>query len=325
MKHVVMMRLTADVLAFYIYTNWPEVGVFSSLLITSVPNWSSGSTHCVCGTMSLIVVSLQGLGAHRGSCAGGSRTNIRRLPRLRVLDVSRRTAAQQVHRNTERHGVEIQHCHPGQTHPVSGEEKLSSGEIHPLYNKIYVVHVSSVLVFQAMRSHEGNEAQVCYFIIQLLLLKPNDFRNRVNDFVKENAPEHWLQSDWHNKHMSYHKVTKAQSHLHHRTSIRYRQHLSLNEKRNPGLQIQYLVDSNVCCSLTQKYPEKLYFEGLADQVNPPMQLQPQYLPIYFGNVCLRFLPVFDIVIHRFLELLPVSKSLETLLDHLGGLYKFHGE
>lgn len=56
-----------------------------------------------------------------------------------------------------------------------------------------------------------------------------------------------------------------------------------------------------------------------------MQLQPQYLPIYFGNVCLRFLPVFDIVIHRFLELLPVSKSLETLLDHLGSLYKFHGE
>ncbi|XP_071393602.1 mediator of RNA polymerase II transcription subunit 23 isoform X5 [Centroberyx affinis] len=75
--------------------------------------------------------------------------------------------------------------------------------------------------------------------------------------------------------------------------------------------------------LCLKYPEKLYFEGLADQVNPPMQLQSQYLPIYFGNVCLRFLPVFDIVIHRFLELLPVSKSLETLLDHLGGLYKFH--
>lgn len=59
---------------------------------------------------------------------------------------------------------------------------------------------------QAMRSHEGNEAQVCYFIIQLLLLKPNDFRNRVNDFVKDNSPEHWMQSDWHNKHMSYHKV-----------------------------------------------------------------------------------------------------------------------
>uniref|UniRef100_A0AAQ4PAB1 Mediator of RNA polymerase II transcription subunit 23 n=1 Tax=Gasterosteus aculeatus aculeatus TaxID=481459 RepID=A0AAQ4PAB1_GASAC len=145
--------------------------------------------------------------------------------------------------------------------------------------KYNIVTLDRLILCLAMRSHEGNEAQVCYFIIQLLLLKPNDFRNRVNDFVKENAPEHWLQSDWHNKHMSYHK----------------------------------------------KYPEKLYFEGLADQVNPPMQLQPQYLPIYFGNVCLRFLPVFDIVIHRFLELLPVSKSLETLLDHLGGLYKFHGE
>uniref|UniRef100_A0A7N8Y729 Mediator of RNA polymerase II transcription subunit 23 n=1 Tax=Mastacembelus armatus TaxID=205130 RepID=A0A7N8Y729_9TELE len=143
--------------------------------------------------------------------------------------------------------------------------------------KYNIVTLDRLILCLAMRSHEGNEAQVCYFIIQLLLLKPNDFRNRVNDFVKENAPEHWLQSDWHNKHMSYHK----------------------------------------------KYPEKLYFEGLADQVNPPMQVQPQYLPIYFGNVCLRFLPVFDIVIHRFLELLPVSKSLETLLDHLGGLYKFH--
>ncbi|CAL8313929.1 unnamed protein product [Lota lota] len=143
--------------------------------------------------------------------------------------------------------------------------------------KYNIVTLDRLILCLAMRSHEGNEAQVCYFIIQLLLLKPNDFRNRVNDFVKENAPEHWLQNDWHSKHMSYHK----------------------------------------------KYPEKLYFEGLADQVNPPMQHTSQYLPIYFGNVCLRFLPVFDIVIHRFLELIPVSKSLETLLDHLGGLYKFH--
>nr|XP_020042455.1 mediator of RNA polymerase II transcription subunit 23 isoform X3 [Castor canadensis] len=143
--------------------------------------------------------------------------------------------------------------------------------------KYNIVTLDRLILCLAMRSHEGNEAQVCYFIIQLLLLKPNDFRNRVNDFVKENSPEHWLQNDWHTKHMNYHK----------------------------------------------KYPEKLYFEGLAEQVDPPVQIQSPYLPIYFGNVCLRFLPVFDIVIHRFLELLPVSKSLETLLDHLGGLYKFH--
>ncbi|KAH0515073.1 Mediator of RNA polymerase II transcription subunit 23 [Microtus ochrogaster] len=116
--------------------------------------------------------------------------------------------------------------------------------------KYNIVTLDRLILCLAMRSHEGNEAQVCYFIIQLLLLKPNDFRNR-------------------------------------------------------------------------KYPEKLYFEGLAEQVDPPVPIQSPYLPIYFGNVCLRFLPVFDIVIHRFLELLPVSKSLETLLDHLGGLYKFH--
>lgn len=71
-------------------------------------------------------------------------------------------------------------------------------------------------------------------------------------------------------------------------------------------------------SFLQKYPEKYYFES-ADVAQ-----QTQYLPVYFGNVCLRFLPVFDIVIHRFLELPPVAKSLESLLEHLGGLYKFHG-
>ena len=49
------------------------------------------------------------------------------------------------------------------------------------------------------------------------------------------------------------------------------------------------------------------------------------------NVILLFLysyvlcfQVFDIVIQRFLELSPVYKSLESLLDHLGCLYKFHG-
>lgn len=48
--------------------------------------------------------------------------------------------------------------------------------------------MSSMLIFssfQALRSHEGNEAQVCFFIIQLLLLKPNEFRTRVNAFIRE--------------------------------------------------------------------------------------------------------------------------------------------
>ncbi len=38
--------------------------------------------------------------------------------------------------------------------------------------------------------------------------------------------------------------------------------------------------------------------------------------------------VFDIVIHRYLEIDPVvtvAKTLDMLLESMGGLYKFHGE
>ena len=68
--------------------------------------------------------------------------------------------------------------------------------------------------------------------------------------------------------------------------------------------------------LHQKFPEKFHFDNQEQHAMPT-------LPTYFGNVCLRFIPVFDIVVHRFLELPPVSKSLETLIDHMGVLYKFH--
>lgn len=42
-------------------------------------------------------------------------------------------------------------------------------------------------------------------------------------------------------------------------------------------------------SYFQMYPEKFYFEGLRD-LNT-QNSQHAYLPVYFGNVCLRFLPV----------------------------------
>ncbi|CAG5128947.1 unnamed protein product, partial [Candidula unifasciata] len=70
----------------------------------------------------------------------------------------------------------------------------------------------------------------------------------------------------------------------------------------------------------KKYPEKFYYEGTQDLNNP---IQHQYLPVYFGNVCLRFLPVFDLTIHRLLEVANMQKSLEIILDQIGGLYKFH--
>ncbi|XP_013404828.1 mediator of RNA polymerase II transcription subunit 23 [Lingula anatina] len=142
--------------------------------------------------------------------------------------------------------------------------------------KCNIVTIDRLVLSLALRNLEGNEAQVCCLIIQLILLKPPDFTNRVKDFESENSPAHWKQKNWHEKHMAFHR----------------------------------------------KYPEKFYYEGLQDLSSPS---QHQYLPVYFGNVCLRFLPVLDIVIHRFLELpsAQVSKSLENMLDHMGKLYKFH--
>ncbi|KAK0059322.1 mediator of RNA polymerase II transcription subunit 23-like isoform X2 [Biomphalaria pfeifferi] len=70
----------------------------------------------------------------------------------------------------------------------------------------------------------------------------------------------------------------------------------------------------------KKYPEKFYYEGTQDLNNT---LQHQYLPVYFGNVCLRFIPVLDILIHRFLEMVVMQKAVEIILDQIGGLYKFH--
>ncbi|XP_015604323.1 mediator of RNA polymerase II transcription subunit 23 isoform X1 [Cephus cinctus] len=148
--------------------------------------------------------------------------------------------------------------------------------INDMIWKYNIVTIDRLVLCLALRTQEGSEAQVCFFIIQLLLLKAPEFRNRVQEFVKENSPEHWKQSNWHEKHLAFHR----------------------------------------------KYPEKFAPEGIMEQTSGgPSQYQS--LPVYFGNVCLRFLPVFDIVVHRYLEIPPVSKSLEILLEHLGCLYKFH--
>lgn len=52
------------------------------------------------------------------------------------------------------------------------------------------------LIFQILRAHEGNEGQVCLYVIQLLFLKSNEFRNRVQEFVRDNSPDHWRQNNW---------------------------------------------------------------------------------------------------------------------------------
>lgn len=138
--------------------------------------------------------------------------------------------------------------------------------INDIIWKYNIVTIDRLVLCLALRTQEGSEAQVSAFIIQLVLLKATEFRNRVQDFVKDNSPDHWNQVNWHEKHLEFHR----------------------------------------------KYPEKFAPEEQGSGYHP-----------YFGNVCLRFLPVFDIVVHRFLEIQQVTKNLEILLEHLGCLYKFH--
>ncbi|CAG2102015.1 unnamed protein product [Medioppia subpectinata] len=149
--------------------------------------------------------------------------------------------------------------------------------LNDLIWKCHIITLDRLLLCLALRSFEGNEAQVCFFIIHMLLLRPSEFKNRVYEFVKDNTPEHWKQSNWHDKHLAFNR----------------------------------------------KFPEKFYFECL--QESSGQNSQHQYLPFYFSNVCLRFLPVLDIIIHRFLELPSGSMSniVDQLLDQLGCLYKFH--
>ncbi|KAL1517084.1 hypothetical protein ABEB36_000893 [Hypothenemus hampei] len=138
--------------------------------------------------------------------------------------------------------------------------------INDMMWKYNIIAIDRLILCLTLRSQEGSEAQVCSFIIQLVLLKATEFRSRVTEFVKEVKAQHWNQSEWYEKLLDYH----------------------------------------------WRFPEKFALEE-----------QPSGYYPYFGNVCLRLLPVFDIVVHRFIEIVQVQKSLEILLDHLGCLYKFH--
>ncbi|KAL8625637.1 hypothetical protein ACOMHN_043912 [Nucella lapillus] len=139
--------------------------------------------------------------------------------------------------------------------------------------KYNILAIDRFFLCLVLRNLEDTEGQVRFLLIQYLITR-SEFKSRVVDFVRENSPEHWRQSNWHEKHMAFHRA----------------------------------------------YPEKFYYEGIQD-LNMP--IQHQYLPVYFGNVCLRFIPVFDLMIHRLLEPVQVVKVLDAILDHIGCLYKFH--
>lgn len=140
--------------------------------------------------------------------------------------------------------------------------------INDMIWKYHVITIDRFVLCMALRTQEGQGPQLSFFIMQLLLLKSNDFRGRVQEFLKDNSPEHWKQNNWAEKNMAF----------------------------------------------LQKYPE---------QFSPDESHGS--LPMYFGNVCLRFIPVLDIVINRFLEapIQGILNPFEAILEHLGGLYKFH--
>mgnify|MGYP002044816572 FL=1 len=149
--------------------------------------------------------------------------------------------------------------------------------LNSLIWKYNIIALDRWTLCMALRPNEKNDAQVCFFIIQLLLLKPKDFRERVSEFANAMSPEHWNHGEFYTQHMNFHK----------------------------------------------SFPEKFVFE---ENPNDPNGFH--HLPVYFGNVCMRFIPVLDILVHRSIELPPVervkSKSLlEQLMDHIAVLYKFH--
>lgn len=141
--------------------------------------------------------------------------------------------------------------------------------INDMIWKYNIVSIDRLVLCLALRTQEPNQenmptAQV--FVIQLLLIKTSQFRDRVIKFVEKNSPEYWKLSNYNEKHLAFQK----------------------------------------------EFPEKFV----------PCD---EHYSTFFGNVCLRFLPVLDIVIHRYLEMSidAVSKSLESILKTLAMLYKFH--
>lgn len=151
--------------------------------------------------------------------------------------------------------------------------------LNDLIWKFQIISLDRLLLCMCLRSFDGCEAQVCFFIIQLLLLKISDFKTTVQNFAKMQCAEHW----------------------------------------RPNINTYH-----VNMEFQRRYPEKFYHDFLAENNIPSTG---QTLPSFFSNICLRFIPVFDILIHRALELRIVSPNaaikIEVLLDEFGCLYRFH--
>lgn len=83
----------------------------------------------------------------------------------------------------------------------------SQEALNDLIWKFHIITLDRLLLCFALRSFDGNEAQVMFFIIQSLLLQFPEFRDRVNDFVRENSPEHWKEHDYAEKQALFQRVS----------------------------------------------------------------------------------------------------------------------
>lgn len=153
--------------------------------------------------------------------------------------------------------------------------------LNDLIWKYHIINLDRLLLCMCLRSFEDCKARVCFFIMQLLLLRAPDFKTIVQKFCKMQTPEFW--------------------------------------RSNANC-------CNVNLEFLRQHPEKFYHELLAENNLPS---NGQTLPTYFSNVCLRFIPVLDILIHRGLELEVTAQpnansiKIENILDEFRGLYKFH--
>lgn len=164
---------------------------------------------------------------------------------------------------------------------TSGASNINknSEALNRLLCKYQIINLERLLLCMCLRSYDGCEAQVCFFIIQLILLR-SDFKQTVIEFCKMMpSHEHWRQ------------------------------------------------DNNcqeVNAKFLEQYPEKYYHDYMAEN---NIRSSGQTLPSFFSNVCLRVLPVFDIIIHRALELRILSPNsamkIDSILDNFGTLYRFH--
>eukprot|EP00118_Oscarella_pearsei_P007886 m.39613 g.39613 ORF g.39613 m.39613 type:complete len:1383 (+) comp32771_c0_seq5:3-4151(+) len=73
------------------------------------------------------------------------------------------------------------------------------------------------------------------------------------------------------------------------------------------------------------YPDYMYFEGVQSQ-GAISSTQKTYFPTYFGNSCLRFIPILELMVNRCFELSDLKAALklfDRLMDLFGGLYRYH--